>query len=156
MGRKYPRPDSPLACASTRRRRVLWRISPATHDFSFYRSSSATRRSIVNRRMTVALLVVLALCLSMPAGSAVQVGLADTDNEVTGVLHKDTGGGLNGDDDRWGDASPVNGDPDEPDPGEEEGAGDGNHDTDRARAELHGFSGFRFFVRIMYLMTFAR
>lgn len=107
----------------------------------------------------MALLVVLALCLSVlagSAGSAVQVGLADTDTEVTGVLHKDTGGGLNGDDDRWGDASPVNGDPSEPDPGDELTGGDGGHRLGRAQDEPPSFGGFALFVDIMFFMFFAR
>jgi len=114
----------------------------------------------VNCRKTLALLVVLALCLTVPAGlagSAVQVGLADTDAEVTGVLHKDASGGFNGDDDRWGDATPVNGDPDEADPGDEGAGGGEGPGLVRAEVAMPDYGiGFRIFVDIAIVMFLVR
>ncbi|MBD3366624.1 MAG: hypothetical protein GF405_00450 [Candidatus Eisenbacteria bacterium] len=114
----------------------------------------------MNRRKTIALLVVLALCLGALAGAAgagVQVSLADSDGELTGVLHKDSGGGFNGDDDRWGNTSPVAGDPDEPDPDEGVAGGGGDHGLERAQTGTPDLgTGIRIFVNIMTVMFFAR
>jgi len=113
----------------------------------------------VNRRMIIALLVVLALCLTVlagTAGSTVQVGLADTDSELTGVLHKDSGGGFNGDDDRWGNTSPVTGDPDEVDPGNDETGSDAVPEVVKAQTGVPTFSRLELFASFMLRMFIAR
>jgi hypothetical protein len=94
----------------------------------------ATRRRALNTRVFFTLLVVLALSavlLSGPAGSAVPLERAGEGLCGIGSADfRDDGDLSGGDDDRWGDAEPWDGDPE--DPGED---GTGGDDGDEENVE---------------------
>jgi len=86
----------------------------------------------LNTRAFFTLLVVLALSavlLSGPASSAVRLERAgDRFCEVGGSNFRDGNGDIGGDDDRWGDAEPWAGDPENPD---EDGTSGGDGDEEQ-------------------------
>jgi hypothetical protein len=101
----------------------------------------------LNSRSFFTLLVVLVLSillLSGPAGSAVRLERAgDRVCVVGGATFRDNGDVSGGDDDRWGDADPWGGDPEDPDEdgtgsgGEEEGSVSGTQSKPRPQNPLY-------------------
>jgi hypothetical protein len=86
----------------------------------------------LNTRVIFTLLVVLALSavlLSGPASSAVRLDSpGERLCEVGGSTFRDGNGDVGGDDDRWGDAEPWSGDPEDPD---EDGASGGDDEGEQ-------------------------
>ena len=101
----------------------------------------------MNSRSFFTLLVVLALSillLSGPAGSAVRLERAgDRVCQVGGAVYRDNGDVSGGDDDRWGDAEPWGGDPEDPgedgtgSDGEEEGSVGGSESKPRPQNPVY-------------------
>lgn len=83
----------------------------------------------MNTRAFLTLLVVLALSawfLAAPVGSAVRLERAgERLCEVDDAAYRDNDDVSGGDDDRWGDADPWDGDPEAPDSGDGTGGGEG-------------------------------
>jgi hypothetical protein len=112
----------------TRRRAGIDDASPRRIDRSSYEDPlDYHKEEALNTRAFFTLLVVLALSavlLSGPAGSAVRLERAgERPCDVVGTVFRDGNGDLGGDDDRWGDAEPWSGDPEDPD---EDGASGGD------------------------------
>ena len=100
------------------------------------------------------LLVVLALSaalLSGTASSAVRLeGAGERFCEVGGSTFRDGNGDVGGDDDRWGDAEPWAGDPEDPD---EDGASGGDEDGENVGGNQSKPEPVTPLYRLRFLLT---